>query len=594
MDISKDTAFSALVDDIARAVLTGKEGPRDIVDHREIIARLGASEEAFPPIYRDAVNAPLLGMFSRMGRDGWHDILSRDQDLQGIGLLGLDLVQTQAQRAEEFHDTATRALQEVVSDLYDGFLSDADRGRVKRPDHGVAPPLVKWGRPGLGPYAWTAPSAALYGCGAGVVNMPPAFASRGLAAWAALGHETAGHHVLHADDGLREDLSELVYSRITGSESGHLEDEDEREGLAAYWRDRIDESASDVMGVMNMGPAAALGLIAYFRGLSLASGGDGRLSAIGSATGVHPAPLARGWLMAEALERCSFSKAKPWADAISAEVDRDAPKQGVWLAGRVYSSKAVKHSASLVASAIMTGRTRALQDARLIDIQDWREHDQQLVEALALHVMLGGANPPQSAFRGLFAAHAVAAAITAALISGRPQEAQQSMVTLLSAMHASNPSWSELNIANPGAFGGMHFGSGGETFASLRPSYASGKDSDGEGSPPPGRTGGGRGGFDVGVVLARGGPTVPVLASSTSRGGPGVIVLLGSNGNWSHCDDPEALRQGLGVSERVSLVDWTLANFGIKRNGKGGIATISGASSIVTPKAATLLIGSAV
>ena len=54
---------------------------------------------------------------------------------------------------------ATAALQEVVSDLYAGFLSAEDRRGVKPPDHGVLPPLVLWGSAEAGPYTWpvTAP-----------------------------------------------------------------------------------------------------------------------------------------------------------------------------------------------------------------------------------------------------------------------------------------------------------------------------------------------------------------------------------------------------------------------------------------------------
>lgn len=603
MTLSTETAFNTLVEDVARAVFSQESGPPDIFDQNAIVGRLSVAVPSFPPLYREATGEPVLQTFATIGPAGWQDLLDRDRGLQGVGLLGLDLVQTQIQRAEGYQGRATRALQEVVSDLYDGFLSAADRDGVKPPDHGVAAPLVKWGRPDFGPYAFTASATKLYGSGVGLVNMPPAFAEQGLAAWAALGHETAGHEILHADDGLHEELGEAVYEGIMASSDTGLKDENSRKHLAEYWSNRIDETASDVMAILNMGPAAAIGLIAYFRGLSIAGGGPGRLSPIGQAAGVHPAPLARGWVMVQALRHCSFreeadatkaaqkqSAPPDWIDELLVEIDRDVPRsKNLNLAGAVFTADVVRASAESVATAILTHKAEALDRHALLEIQDWRKHDQQIVELLTIHTILGGSMPPQSAFGGIFAAHAVAAAILASLISGDPQSAQTRMIELTANMHDANPSWSALRLGSRGEFGGVRHATGGTAFGLFRGAGAAG-------------------GPAVPVLAARG-PAVPVLAAggppipTLAPGGPAVIVLAGgqsstgdeppiilsSDGNWVQHQDTSAIRSAIGPSLLARAAEWTLKEHGIKV--VNGQVRSAARDANISTKMARLLIG---
>ena len=110
------------------------------------------------------------------------------------------------------------------------------------------------GQPGFGPYTWPVDAAETFDVKCGIVSLPPAHARRDVLAWATLGHETAGHDILGADGGLPEELSNKVLMA--------LEKESMPAGLDEYWASRIDETASDVMSILNMGPAAAIGLIA--------------------------------------------------------------------------------------------------------------------------------------------------------------------------------------------------------------------------------------------------------------------------------------------------------------------------------------------
>src|SRR5205814_526688 len=72
---------------------------------------------------------------------------------RAAGLM-LDIAQAILQNGEDYQSAATDAFQEVVSDLYDGFLSAEDRRGINPPDNAVIPPLVKWANPDLGPYTW--------------------------------------------------------------------------------------------------------------------------------------------------------------------------------------------------------------------------------------------------------------------------------------------------------------------------------------------------------------------------------------------------------------------------------------------------------
>src|SRR5262249_13173324 len=145
-----------------------------------------------------------------------------------------------------------------------------------------------------------------------------------LFSWAALGHETCGHDVLHAYDGLLGEVSIKVRAAlIDGGASKEI---------ASYWSRRIDETASDVMGILNMGPAAAVGLSGFFRGPTKAFGGDRRPRADGPATDPPPADIVRGYLAAEVVRRLAFSDAERWAHLIETETDKDLAGSQIVLA----------------------------------------------------------------------------------------------------------------------------------------------------------------------------------------------------------------------------------------------------------------------
>ena len=65
---------------------------------------------------------------------------------------------------------------------------------------------------GFGPFTWPVDAARIFGANAGVINLPPTNAHKGVLAWAALGHEDAGHDILHAYAGLQDQLATALHA----------------------------------------------------------------------------------------------------------------------------------------------------------------------------------------------------------------------------------------------------------------------------------------------------------------------------------------------------------------------------------------------
>jgi hypothetical protein len=279
-------------------------------------------------------------------------------------------------------------------------------------------------------------ATAAFGAKAAVVSLPAANAQGGLLAWAALAHEAAGHDLLGADEGLRDELAGAVRAGVRAA------------GLTAAvadsWAERIDETASDVLGVLNMGPASAVGLIGYFRGLRGAWGGEASLSSDGRVDDPHPADLARAYLVAETVRQLSFKGAAAWADRLVAEADRDLAGT-IHLGGVAVTPGVAKASAAAVARAIVQTRLGTLEGHALGQIQDWTDRDEAAVAALRDQLGRGGAAGAGAAkyTRGTYAAHVVAAAVYETVSGGtRPDQVMGRMVDALAAMHAANPAWS--------------------------------------------------------------------------------------------------------------------------------------------------------
>ncbi|MCY6371396.1 hypothetical protein [Clostridium ganghwense] len=442
MDINKPdiSNLPKCIDDVKNAALDNDQGPNDPTNYKQLLIRLDASRYALPPLYRKAVFNPYIKKLENMGPENFNKILLLDPKKQGLAGLMLDIAHAILQNGEGYHKKATDAFQEVVSDLTDGFLSAEDRRNVKPPDKSVLAPLVKWGNPSYGPYTWTIDSTSIFGLQAAIVSLPPANARHGLLAWAALAHETVGHDILHADTGLIPELKNAVLNALKEQELGN--------NLAEYWASRIDETASDVLGILNMGPASGIGLIGYFRGLNYAFTGKPILRNVGPQNDPHPADILRGYLAASAVRLLKFKGAEAWAKILEDETNKDLST--IRLAGTVTSVTDARKSAKIVASTIMYTNLNSLENHQLGEIQNWYDEDEYIVNQLRSHI--NTSTPLSIAYAsGIYAAHVVAAAVTEALSKGTNiYFIFQRMLSILKIMHDANQSWGPLYIAHPG------------------------------------------------------------------------------------------------------------------------------------------------
>lgn len=431
----------ALVEESRLAWLDADTGPGEPAGYASLVSRLEAARAKLPPLYRTNAADPYIAAVKALGADGYARVLDKDPRREGAAGMLLDVAQAILQNGEGYAPRATDGFQEVISDLYDGFLSAEDRRGVKEPDYETIPPLVKWGEPASGPYTWPVDATSSLGMEVGVVSLPPANARRGVCAWATLGHETGGHDILHADEGLVDELGERVRKAVAAAKLS--------QDLADYWADRIDETASDVLGVLNLGPAAAVGLIAYFRGINAALGWGAVLASEGDADDPHPVDVVRGWLGAEAVGLLRFKDATAWADALAKETDRDAAAK-IDLGGSQVGAANARKSAAVVARTIASQRLDTLDGHAFDEIQNWRDRDEKLVAALVEPLTLAVDLPGRYA-GGTYAAHVVSAAVIAALRTPAAIPVIfDRMLGVLKVMHDANPSWGPLYVVHPG------------------------------------------------------------------------------------------------------------------------------------------------
>jgi hypothetical protein len=218
--------------------------------------------------------------------------------------------------------------------------------------------------------------------------------------------------------------------------------------LPDYWADRIDETSSDVMGILNMGPAAGIGIIGFFRGLNAAFGGEPKLRNDGPASDPHPADILRGFLAASTVSLLSFAHAQHWEQILLDETQKDVGT--ITAAGETVPEDEARASAEVVAQTIVRQPVATLEGHALGDIQDRRDQDDDILDFVQPLLTTAGPFPLDHSPR-IYAAHVVAAAVMAALSGGEALPLLfDRMVAILDAMHAGNPSWSPLFVRHPG------------------------------------------------------------------------------------------------------------------------------------------------
>jgi hypothetical protein len=301
----------------------------------------------------------------------------------------------------------------VISDLYLSFLSKAKRSAIDVPLVEQLPPLAFFKNSGAeGPFTIPADDIeALFGSDVGVVSLPSTYRNDPLL-WASLAHETGGHDVVHADPDLLTELAAGVRALFASGPltpallSGTPSDSQLDALIWSYW---IDEATADVYGLLNIGPAFALNLAAFFAAIN-ARFGTGTIPTLGTSSGPrdrddpamdeHPTDILRLHLaigVVESLAGLATETRNGYVADLQSLATLCAPgAKQVSLQGnvpidqdhalRVKMSRPLadmQEAARRVGAFIATARLKALRGHTIQEIETWDDPDQTVALRIA-------------------------------------------------------------------------------------------------------------------------------------------------------------------------------------------------------------------
>ena len=405
--------------------------------------------ELLEPFFEALSRLDGVGPADKPEEDAFQQLLQRGlSDDQWRILCGI--AEALLERAQP-SNTATRAFQAMVADLYDGFAIATAR-RESDTLRQLNVPLVKWGS---GPHTITLRQATQFAFPCSVVGMPLGFASGGVLAWTALGHETVGHDILAASPGLLDQLSMEIRRRLEERFQG------DDAWVVEFLTNRVEEVASDVLSILNMGPTAALGMLGYFRGASAAEGKESRLLAD---TDDHHTPgLWSAMIWSAAITQLDFVQKAAWSEAVERIASRDLQGQETLVIAlwqnrqrvREYPPLAIsraREAADIIAEGV--AHCRVGDDQPLRSIQNWTDWDEHVVDVLQPYLT---SQEPVPAWMksAIYAAHVVAAAVVVSLsgdVSGPGSQSRpwidtifSRMVELLTRIHHGSCEWGPLS-----------------------------------------------------------------------------------------------------------------------------------------------------
>ena len=367
------------------------------------------------------------------------------------------------QRQSGYQRESTLAFEECIADIYDGFLSMEERKGIKPPDHQTVSPLMEWGRSTGGPYTWPASTGRKIGMKMSVVSMPPAY-SRNIALWSALGHEAGGHDILHADDGLLKEIGERVETEILKCQDAPAfkdkkaivngREKPLAKCAAAYWKYTIDETASDVCAILNLGPSAGIGLATLLiplRGMKLLN--------TSASTSSHPIDTLRILLAADVVRELpdlDVKIANAWADMLENIVNKYRENKNEFVLftqtlGDVHGDdkmpyEGMREIVRIVGDTIAFTPFEALENHQLSEINTWTNED-EIIAARITEDLLAKKEPllksksADSDEENIYAAHVLAGAIVALAKSADMKATTHLATKALSKLHDDNPVW---------------------------------------------------------------------------------------------------------------------------------------------------------
>ena len=241
----------------------------------------------------------------------------------------------------------------------------------------------------------------------GIVSLPSTYKDSPLL-WAALAHETGGHDVLHAEDGLLDELAQTVQNLFDPTPVQPGKTPTQNQILGLLWSNWIDEAASDMYGILNIGPTFAINLAAFFAALN--ADGPDPFPSLSTASGAnpdrngeldeHPTDILRLHLAIGAVESLSGlakSSVQSYVASITALATLCAHgAQSITLNGKLPVDQdhviplnnvqlpiaAMQDAARRVGAAIVGAKLDALKGHGIQEIETWDDGD----ESTALHI----------------------------------------------------------------------------------------------------------------------------------------------------------------------------------------------------------------
>jgi len=369
-------------------------------DADQLAAAVRAQQAQLPASYRTAYAAPLLAALpdlvaqlrQQVERSLVHGAASADA-LAEVRSIADTLVGAVRDRGEAAYQAPLTRFQAVVSNLYRSFLAREQRVRLPQPLAELLPPLVTFAPgPERGPFTLPVDRVRQYiGASVGVVSLPGTYAAHPLV-WAGLAHETGGHDVIHADPGLIEQLAAGV-ARLDALPPA----------LRPVWATWIDEAASDVYGVLNIGPAFAISLTALFAAIGAARAPSAApLGAVRTTLNVrgaqmvdaHPVDLLRLHVAlgaVDALVGLSPARRGAWLDLLGGVAEAAAGGATTIDARDITTGAVVQRlplpvmasAARAVGAYIATAELDALGGSSIQDIETWDDADDEAAAGIA-------------------------------------------------------------------------------------------------------------------------------------------------------------------------------------------------------------------
>lgn len=215
--------------------------------------RLADSLPALPPPYRAAYGERFLehldhwaALISAQLCQDIADGIDRATALWNARLRAETFVEAVTNWSDPAHKPALRRFALVVAEIYTASLLEPPTPEDR------LPPLVCFASPPDAGAATLNQEVVRQHCRAtiGLVSLPVHFGNAVLL-WPALAHEVGGHDVLHTIPGLLDELVSCLDQQVDAG------------GWNPLWRAWMEETAADVLGLLNIGPAAAVSLAAY-------------------------------------------------------------------------------------------------------------------------------------------------------------------------------------------------------------------------------------------------------------------------------------------------------------------------------------------